>query len=156
MSLRTGESRSPAPSQRASSGSRRLPLASLVLGVVLAACESTPVQQDGVSSMQFQDVVVPDGMRILDTEHQSHSRQDSSLRQGHFVYLGSSPVADAANYVRARMPQHNWKMVADEVAADGTVRLGFVRGIYEAAYQFERRDGRTQMIVDYKTDYSRH
>lgn len=157
MTPRTGESRSPAPSRRVPRGPHQLSAATLALGlgVLFAACETRAATADGVNSMQFQDVVVPDGLRILDSEHQSYSRQEASWRQGHFVYLGATPVADAANYVRTRMPQHSWQMVADQATDEGVVKLGFVRGAYVADYVFERRDGRTQMIVDYKTDYSR-
>jgi hypothetical protein len=107
-----------------------------------------------VSATQFQDVVVPTGLRLQDAAHQSYSREEAGWRHGQFEYVGSTSVEEAANYVRQRMPQHSWTIVADEVGQEGT-RLRFERGIYSAEYSFQRRDGSTAMTVAYRTDYSR-
>ena len=59
-------------------------------------------------------------------------------------------------YVRQRMPQHNWTSLTEEALPDSGVRLRFERGIYSADYTFSSsREGATQMIVDYKTDYAK-
>lgn len=120
----------------------------------LAACGAAPAANETVNAGQFQDVVVPTGLRLVDDAHESHSVQAASWRLGHFLYTGAVRVEDAANYVRQRMPQHNWELVADEVVDPVTTRLCFVRGLYSAEYRFVRHDGRIQMVVDYKTDYT--
>lgn len=120
----------------------------------LAGCSSAPAANEAVNAGQFQDVVVPAGLRLVDEAHESHSLQAASWRMGHFLYSGAVRSDDAANYVRQRMPQHNWELVADEVVDPVTTRLRFVRGLYSAEYRFIRQDGRIQMVVDYKTDYT--
>lgn len=112
-------------------------------------------ENDGVSASQFKDVVVPAGLRLLDGAHESHSIEAASWRLGHFVYSGSVPDEEAASYVRQRMPQHNWELVVDERVDENTTKLRFLRGHYAAEYRFIRQDGRTQMVVDYQTDYAR-
>lgn len=130
-------------------------LASLVAIAALAACSGLPRGQDGVTAIQFRDVVVPAGLRLLDDAHQSHSVEAASFRQGRFVYMGTVHPADAAGYVRQRMPQHNWQLVSEENPDPNTTTLRYVRGYYAATYAFTRTDGRTQLVVDYDTDYSR-
>lgn len=128
----------------------------VVMWFGFAACAAEqPRESDGVTASQFKDVVVPAGLRLLDDTHQSHSVAAASWRLGHFVYAGATPRDDAANYVRQRMPQHNWEKIVDETIDENTTRLRFVRGHYAAEYRFIRQDGRTQMVVDYQTDYSR-
>lgn len=122
--------------------------------IPLGGCSSAPTSNESVQANQFQDVVVPAGLRLVDDAHESHSAQAASWRMGHFLYTGSVRSEEAVNYVRQRMPQHNWELVADEVVDTNTTRLRFVRGLYSAQYQFIRQDGRTQMVVDYQTDYT--
>lgn len=120
----------------------------------LVACASAPAANEAVNAGQFQDVVVPMGLRLVDDAHESYSLQAASWRDGHFLYAGAVRVDDAVSYVRQRMPQHNWALVAEEVVDPVTTRLRFVRGLYSAEYRFIRQDGRIQMVVDYKTDYT--
>lgn len=127
----------------------------LAFCVVVPSCEVGPGGADGVDSRQFQDVVVPAGFRLRDRAHESFSREDAGWRQGHFVYLGTVTINDAATYVLRRMPQHSWQMVSEEQVDEDGIRLRFERGIYSADYLFSRKDGTTQMIVDYATDYSK-
>ncbi|MFK7739452.1 MAG: hypothetical protein AB8H80_03945 [Planctomycetota bacterium] len=108
-----------------------------------------------MDSRQFKDVVVPAGFRLQDRAHESYSREDASYRQGHFIYSGGMRISDAASYVMQRMPQHSWTMVGDELVDDTDRKLRFERGVYSASYQLSRRDGRTQMVVEYATDYTR-
>ncbi|MBX3462633.1 MAG: hypothetical protein KF830_05650 [Planctomycetes bacterium] len=127
-----------------------------LLLALLGACQSEANQANhGVAATQFQDMVVPAGLRLRDSANESYSRQEASWRLGHFVYEGTGSVEAAVNYVRQRMPQHNWSKVRDEVAEGEVSHLGFERGIYSADYTFQRRDGITRMTVDYRTDYSR-
>jgi len=127
-------------------------------GLMLLAngCETGSARAGyGVNATQFQDMVVPAGLRLRDRIHESYSRQEAGWRMGHFVYVGSTGIDEAMGYVRQRMPQHSWTMVDDEQTADQVARLRFERGIYSAEYTFQRQDGSTQMVVVYSTDYSR-
>jgi hypothetical protein len=96
-------------------------------------------------------------MQLLEDAHQSHSVEAASWRQGRFVYGGLVAPADAASYVRERMPLHNWELVKDETTETQpiTTTLRFVRGDYVAEYAFTRVEGRTQLVVDYDTNYTR-
>ncbi len=129
----------------------------LAVGVVaVSSCASPdPTTAYGVSAVQFQDVVVPAGMQLRDSAHESHSRVEASWRKAHFIYSGQTPVQSAVSYVRERMPQHNWTMVAEEQVEEAGVKIRFERGIYSAEYVFSRADGATQMVVDYDTQFQR-
>lgn len=131
-------------------------LTALGCAAALGGCQSGANRAAyGVSASQFQDMVVPAGMKLRDGAHESHSRQESNWRVGHFVYEGATSVDEAIGYVRQRMPQHNWTVVEDVTTDEQVSRLRFERGIYTAEYTFQRRDGATHMTVDYRTDYSR-
>ena len=128
----------------------------VALTVFAGACETTADREgQGVHAVQFQDVVVPTGFRLQDQAHESHSREEANWRQGHFVYSGPTGLEEALGYVKQRMPQHSWRIVAEEAVGETGKRLLFERGIYSAEYTFQRRDGSTQMVVVYTTDYSR-
>jgi hypothetical protein len=123
--------------------------------LALVACgASDPARTYGVSAVQFQDVVVPDGLRLVDDAHRSYSREESSWRQAHFEYIGQVDLSLSASYVRERMPQHSWAKVKDE-SGETSTHLLFERGIYLADYTFTRAEGATIMVVDYTTDYTR-
>jgi hypothetical protein len=121
----------------------------------VAGCMTEPAAADGVSAVQFQDVVVPTGLRLNDVAHRSYSRQEADWRHGRFEYIGSVELEPAAAYVRERMPQHSWTKVQDEQVPDVGLKLRFERGKYRADYTFARSEGATVMVVDYTTDYSR-
>lgn len=134
----------------------RLPRRAVVaLACVVGACASGADTADAVTAVQFQDVVVPSGMKIRETAHESYSREAAGWRMGHFVYFGAIDLGTAINYVRERMPQHSWTKTRDQQEADGGARLSFERGVYRVDYTFSRSEGLTVMIVDYTTDYSR-
>ena len=130
----------------------------LVMGLLASAtlfsCAVDPASND-VSAVQFQDVVVPTGMRLRDGAHESHSREEHAYRFAHFEYVGSTDLQAAADYVRERMPQHSWTKLQDEDKAEAGLRMLFERGIYRADYTFSRSEGSTVMVVDYTTDFSR-
>ncbi|MCB9884402.1 MAG: hypothetical protein H6838_02865 [Planctomycetes bacterium] len=128
----------------------------LVLTMLPAGCAGGADQVDtGVSSLQFQDMVVPQGFRLEDGAHQSHSREEGDWRMGRFYYTGAAQIADAAGYVKQRMPQHNWALEVEELGDSMQGRLRFARGRYVAEYTFTRLEGTTRMVVDYQTDYTR-
>lgn len=121
----------------------------------MSACALEPDDTTSVLAVQFQDVVVPSGLRIREGRHQSWSREEAGFRHGRFEYYGQNEVASAADYVRERMPQHNWTKVSDAAAENGDLKIRFERDIYRADYTFSRSEGATTMVVDYTTDYSR-
>ena len=124
--------------------------------LLFGACQTAEAKHAfGVSAVQFQDVVVPSGFKLRDAGHESYSREEAGWRQAHLVYLGTVKIEDAMGYVRQRMPQHNWTVVTEEALPESEVRLRFERGVYSADYIFSAREGSTQMIVDYKTDFAR-
>lgn len=118
------------------------------------ACAVEPDETSTVQAVQFQDVVVPDGLRIREGQHQSYSREEAGWRHARFEYAGQVEVTTAADYVRERMPQHGWSKAQDD-AAEAATKIRFERGIYRAEYTFSRSDGATVMVVDYTTDYTR-
>jgi hypothetical protein len=123
--------------------------------LVLAACASTETTgsgDHGVSAVQFQDVVVPDGMALVDRFHESYSREEAGWRLGHFEYVGQPRVEDACSHLLLRMPQHHWRLASDETSEDKTRKLRFERGRYVAKYTLQRIDGVTHMVIDYSTE----
>lgn len=128
----------------------------LLLGLALGgACQNPDSAALGVRAVQFQDVVVPTGMRLRDRANESYSREEASWRMAHLVYAGQTTMEEALSYVRQRMPQHSWRLAGEETTAEASVKLRFERSIYRADYLFTRADGATVMVVDYTTDYSR-
>jgi hypothetical protein len=132
--------------------SRRRGATSLLLTVALAACATDA--SGGVTAVQFQDVVVPNGMRLKNEGQASYSTEAATYRKGRFEYVGSTDLEAAASYVRERMPQHSWTKLRDEAAAEAGLHILFERGIYRADYTFTRSDGVTVMVVDYTTNYT--
>ena len=123
--------------------------------LVLGACATSEGENSGdrgVSAVQFQDVVVPDGMALVDRFHESHSREESGWRFGHFEYVGQPRIEDACSHLLLRMPQHSWRLAADETPDEQTRRLRFERGRYVANYTLQRLDGVTHMVIDYRTE----
>lgn len=137
------------------SPARRGPAIGALFLVLVAACATDPAATDGVTAVQFQDVVVPTGLRMRNGAHESYSREEAGWRHGRFEYVGPTDVQAAADYVRERMPQHSWSKILDEAAAEAGVRIRFERGLYRADYTFTRSEGATVMVVDYTTDYAR-
>lgn len=123
--------------------------------VFLGGCESTDPSaasaDDGVVAVQFQDVVVPDGMLIHDKFSESYSREEQGWRSGHFVYSGDLTIEEACTHVLHRMPQHAWSLVTDDKNVENARRLKFARGRSTVEYALERQDGVTHMVIDYKT-----
>lgn len=133
---------------------RSTALLALSLSFVLAACKSTGETTGdlGVTAVQFQDVVVPTGMKLVNRYNESYSREEQGWRSGHFVYSGQPRIEEACGHVLARMPQHSWSLVSDQTPDDSSRVLKFTRGRYSAVYTLARQDGVTSMVVDYTTN----
>ncbi|MEY4673272.1 MAG: hypothetical protein RL148_1056 [Planctomycetota bacterium] len=135
-------------------------LAGLAFGLVaaLAACSSAPEEAPpsggglGVAAIQFQDVVVPDGLTMIERFNESYSIEEAGYRQARFEYSGQTRVEDASSHLLQRMPQHAWTLSSDEQVDKATRKLKFIRGRYIAEYTLVRKDGITTMRVDYRTD----
>ena len=129
------------------------------LGILtlLCACESAVEAarptDDGVSANQFDDIPVPDGLTLRERLHASDSVVVGDWRYGNFEYTGSVPVAEVAAYMRERMPQHAWELVAEEVDPQGRTILKFRRGKYEAECTLGRTEEKTstKLIVKVRT-----
>ena len=129
----------------------------LLLSILLASPACKTAEQEaavdhGVSAVQFQDLVVPDGMKLVDRYHESHSREEAGWRFGHYVYTGPPQVDDACSHLLLRMPQHSWRVVGDDHPDAATRKLTFARGRYVADYTIHRQDGLTEMVIDYRTE----
>ena len=126
----------------------------LLLSVLCAACASNEwdAVDYGVSAVQFQDMVVPSKMRIIDEYNESHSVETAGWRYGSYEFRGPTPVAEATAYLLRRMPEHNWQLVGEAKADEGSHKLQFARGQYRADYVLQRIDGRTLMHVEYRTE----
>lgn len=135
-------------------------LAGIALSIVaaLAACSSAPEETPptggglGVAAIQFQDVVVPQGLTMNERFNESHSIEEAGYRHGRFEYSGQTRVEDACAHLLQRMPQHAWTLTSDEQVDKATRKLRFVRGRYTADYTLVRKDGITTMVVDYRTE----
>ena len=105
-----------------------------LLGVLLplCSCDTPPPPDDGVGAIQFDDIPVPDGMKLQEHNHKSDSAVIGEFRYANFVYTGTVPVAEVSAYLRDRMPQHRWHLTRDEVKPSGEEYLRFRRGKYVA------------------------
>lgn len=124
------------------------------LTACIAACKTSDLQtsnDDGVNAVQFQDLVVPDGMTLYERFHESHSREEANWRFAHYIYTGQPKIDEVAGHLLLRMPQHSWTMVSDERPDESTRRLKFSRGRYTADYCITRQHGVTEMVIDYTT-----
>src|SRR5258706_279147 len=83
-------------------------------------------------------------MNLLDRYHESHSREEAGWRFGHYEYSGPTQVDEASAHLRLRMPQHSWRLVADEHPDPATCKLSFSRGRYLADYTIRRLEGLTE------------
>ena len=128
---------------------------SALLALGLGACSTVdadnPSGDLGISAVQFQDLAIPAGMKLVERFHESHSREAAGWRYGHFEYVGQTTVPEACNYLLERMPQHRWEPTADEAVEASSRRLQFKRGAYVVDYRFERIDGETHLVIDYDT-----
>jgi hypothetical protein len=126
----------------------------LVILLPFGSCKTSDAPPDyGVSSVQFADMEVPSGLNLLDTyQERSHSREVAGWRYGHYVYRGQTHVDEACEHLLLSMPQHAWRLVADERPQEDTRRLRFARGRYVADCSLRRQDGVTEMVVDYTTE----
>ena len=105
----------------------------------------------GVSAVQFPDVPAPHGMGLREHEHMSHSLQVGEYRYGEFEYAGPLTVREVSAYMRERMPQHSWEMVADDAPSPDVQVMKFRRGKYVAECTVSRDKALTRMRVKVQT-----
>lgn len=90
-----------------------------------------PAVDHGVTSIQFDDIPIPAGMRLKTEGNESHSHvAGEEFRYGDFEYIGRMPIAEAATYMRERMRLHDWEATAQETGPDGSQTLRFERRPY--------------------------
>ncbi|MEQ1631402.1 MAG: hypothetical protein ABL997_03450 [Planctomycetota bacterium] len=127
---------------------------SILLAFGCGACQSVETDHSGdlgTSAVQFQDLAVPAGMKLVERFHESHSREAGGWRYGHFEYVGQTTLQEACSHLLDRMPQHGWAPVVDDASQATVRRLQFKRGSYVVDYRLERIDGETHMVIDYDT-----
>ena len=129
-------------------------LLSVLLAFGFGACQSVETDHSGdlgTSAVQFQDLAVPAGMKLVERFHESHSREAGGWRYGHFEYIGQTTLQDACAHLLDRMPQHNWQLSTDDASQVAVRHLQFKRGTYVVDYRLERIDGETHMVINYDT-----
>jgi hypothetical protein len=124
-----------------------------VLAVVPTACagldqDGSAEAASGQTPVQFSDIPVPDGMKLQQDLHQSHSFELGQFRVADLHYFGNLPVAEISDYLKARMPQHGWSLESE--SADTAARkLLFVRGRQKATCALQIDEiGVTRMHVE--------
>ncbi|MCC6671355.1 MAG: hypothetical protein IT458_09860 [Planctomycetes bacterium] len=126
------------------------------LCLALPACKSdgsaSSGKGDGVSAVQFDDIPVPDGMKLVSQHHESHSVQVGGYRYADFVYRGSDPIDQVAAYMLQRMPQHSWKAVKEDASSADTRVLRFERDAYRVECTITRESRTTTMNVQVRTN----
>jgi hypothetical protein len=127
--------------------------AALVLAVAPVACvgldnDGSAEAASGQTPVQFSDIPVPDGMKLQQDLHQSHSFELGQFRVADLHYFGNLPIAEIADYLKARMPQHGWSLEA-EGAEPSARKLLFVRGRQKATCSINVDEiGVTRMHVE--------
>lgn len=125
----------------------------LVLAVAPSACvgldqDGSAEAASGQTPVQFSDIPVPDGMKLQQDLHQSHSFELGQFRVADLHYFGNLAVAEISDYLKARMPQHGWSLEAENAEPDSR-KLLFVRGRQKATCAIRVDDiGVTRMHVE--------
>lgn len=124
----------------------------LAMTVCGASCAdyAARVEDYGVSTVQFSDIPVPDGMKLKTHGPVSHSFERGVFRHGDFEYYGGIEPSAAESYMRERMDSHGWRLTDDRVTEAGT-SLRFERAPYESHCRIWDDDGMTLMRVEVRT-----
>lgn len=127
------------------------------LAILLAGCVG-PVasveDSSGVTAVQFADVPVPAGMRLI-AGHESHSFQVGDFRHGDFHYSGSVPRADVASYMTRRMALHGWSQVGEAPPDAGILDLKFARHPHTARCEIWQESSVTHLRIAVRTETSK-
>lgn len=107
----------------------------------------------GLTSAQFPDIPVPDGMRLYEGIHDSHSFQSGSFRYGDFKYAGSIPIPVAVSYMSKRMQLNKWTQDQPVEVIEGRQHLSFRRYPYLAHCVIwkEEDEKLTRMSIEVRT-----
>ncbi len=125
-----------------------------VIGLALLFGCAASGGSSATTSLQFDDMAVPDGMTLL--ANPSHSYTRGEYRNGDFEYYGGVPVPEAVSYTRDRMKLDSWSLVSDDpVAAEKPVNgieLVFSKIPYTTTYKIWKDESVTRMTVQYRTN----
>lgn len=143
-------------------GSARAVFSVAVLAISFASCAEFEgrLSNHGVSSVQFSDIPVPQGMQLRTRAFESHSYETGRFRFGHFEYYGDIGAEDAVVYMRDRMDQHGWHLTeeSDLPLAEAGYQTGglakemrFRRQPYETTCTVWEDEGVTRMSVAVQT-----
>jgi hypothetical protein len=131
----------------------RTALLCLALAPALLGCVTDTGSPSRVAASQFKDLIVPSGLNLQQSRHESFSDQVGTWRIGHFVYRGSLRAQDAIAYVQQRAPQHGWETAGPVAIDEDNTTLRLVRSPHTLEYKFTRTGGYLQVVADYRTDY---
>lgn len=128
-------------------------LAAALLMGCMSHEEFGPRQDPGLSSAQFPDIPVPDGMRLYEGRHDSHSFEAGSFRYGDFKYAGSVPIPVAVAYMTKRMKLNKWSQEEPVEIIEGRQHLRFRRHPYLAHCIIwkEEDEQLTRMSIEVRT-----
>lgn len=128
-------------------------LGAVLLIFLTASCASHSAAGEGlgVSTVQFQDVPVPAGLKLRTGGATSHSFAAGDWRFGNFEYVGLTPADEAVRYMQDRMGYHGWKMSESERGKTSSL-LRFDRRPYSMKCRIWREDGLTHMSVAVRTE----
>lgn len=137
--------------------------AALLAGLLaLPACsgayaDGTTEAAASLSVAQFEDVPIPDGLKLQTNLNQTYSYENGMYRKGAFVYTGTLAGEAVVEYALQNLPDYGWQLVSNTGSAaegEGGAVLEFVRWPYRARYQIEDAEkGPTRLEVTYTTDF---
>ncbi len=105
-----------------------------------------------VSSLQFDDMAVPDGMTLLTDIAKSHSYSSGEYRKGDFEYYGGVSVVDAVSYTCDRMKLDRWSLRSEKAETLDIAELIFSKTPYTTTYKIWKDGSVTRMTVQYRTN----
>lgn len=108
------------------------------------------VEDLGMAAIQFDDIPVPDGLRLKTSAHESHSYEVDGFRFGDFEYYGVMRAEKAVSYMRDRMAVHGWAL-RDSSVGETAADLVFWRRPYETKCRIWQDASITRMKVAVRT-----
>ena len=80
-----------------------------------------------IARSQFDDIPVPEGLKLRTETLESYSYQCGSFRQARLIYEGSTEPGRVAGYLRDRLPLHGWSATSEALQKAGR-HLEFTKG----------------------------
>jgi hypothetical protein len=101
-----------------------------VLGVFLAACQSTTDVPRILDDEIFEDIPAPRSARVETESAQSFSYSSDSFRCAKYVYRFVGEVSEAAEFFSSTMtrPPYSWELKKRDELPAGHERMSFTKG----------------------------